>query len=231
MDRWPHRPWFVHETLISMELEAFSAFSDVAGLASVFLVCVFCGIGLPFPEDLPLLLAGWQIRDGHLPAVATCCVALLAVFIRDCLAFSLGHLARKGMESTLLSRLADSRLLQWMLARAGGSGWGLLLIARVAAGIRVPVFLAAGLSGVSYGRFMVVEAVGVTAMVPATLWLGWYLGESVGEFASALQDARWKLAVLLILAAWFVFRHSRAEANGVTTDDPPRKQEQESPAP
>ena len=147
------------------------------GPAAVFLACAVSGLLVPVPDDFPVLVAGWQIAEGHAAAAPTSVAALAGVLLRDLLAFSLGvGLRRLGRHQRVSALAASGR---WRMAAGLVERFGhrALLLARFAIGLRVPLYVAAGLSGDGYRRFARVEGVGLALTVPPTLWLGWRYGQ------------------------------------------------------
>jgi undecaprenyl-diphosphatase len=149
-----------------------------SGPLAVFLACALSGLGIPVPDDFPLLVAGWQVRTGATPAWPTFVAAFAGVFLRDLTAFSAGHLLRRLGHHPRLARLRGSRRVRRVEALMERFGHRSLWLARYAIGLRVPLFIAAGLSGDSYRRMLAINLPGLLLTVPLTLWLGWRYGEA-----------------------------------------------------
>jgi membrane protein DedA with SNARE-associated domain len=148
------------------------------GPAAIFLACTLSGLGLPVPDDFPLLVAGWQVQAGEIPLWSTCIAAFVGVFLRDTLAFSIGYwLRRLGHHPRLafLHRSARFRQVEHIVERFGHRA---LWFARYAIGLKVPLYIAAGLSGDSYRRLFAINVPGLLLTVPLTIWLGWRYGEA-----------------------------------------------------
>src|SRR5947209_19307618 len=72
----------------------------VGGYFVLFALLFSCGLGVPIPEDIPLLVAGALIGTGHMHfAVAAIC-AWCGIIGGDCVLYYMGH--RYGLNITKL---------------------------------------------------------------------------------------------------------------------------------
>jgi membrane protein DedA with SNARE-associated domain len=149
-----------------------------SGPGAVFLACALSGLGIPVPDDFPLLVAGWEISAGASPAWPTLLAAFAGVFVRDLAAFSVGYWLRRLGHLPRLAWLRRSRRILRVERLVERFGHRSLWFARYAVGIRVPLYIAAGLSGDSYRRMLAINVPGLLLTVPLTLWLGWRYGEA-----------------------------------------------------
>ena len=185
-------------------------------LVGILAALVAGGVGLPIPEELPLLAAGaaaWR-GDAPLPALAaTCLVGLVA---GDSILFFLG-------------RRAGDRLARWFkpgriakierhFARHSRKT---LVMARFAPGARALFFLCAGAARMRFTRFLAQDVVG--AALGTALWL--YAGF---RFGSDLERVRlWigtyhRLGTLgLVIAAAIALAIVRLRAARARMPNPP----------
>ncbi len=153
------------------------------GPLALFWACALSGLGFPWPDELPLLVAGWQLRRGALSPYATCLAGFVGVFLRDLAAFSLGRWMRHGgVGSARLERLLGRSRMERLRRLVERFGRRALYFARYAVGFKVPLFIASGLAGDSYGRMLRINTPGILVTVPLTLWLGWRYGEAAVDF-------------------------------------------------
>ncbi|MEO6435726.1 MAG: hypothetical protein ABIP55_08180, partial [Tepidisphaeraceae bacterium] len=68
------------------------------GLFILFGLLFACGLGLPMPEDIPLLAAGYFIAQGKFHWIPACVVAWLGIIGGDCVLYSFGR--RYGLNVT-----------------------------------------------------------------------------------------------------------------------------------
>ena len=154
----------------------------IAGPAAVFLVCLTSGILVPIPEDGVTLFIGYLISQGELDPWVTVPLAVLGIFGRDSIAFGLGRGARsiasgrgKGEKKEPHRLVAKAQILAKRLGR------GSLYAARLAVGLRLGLYVAAGLAGHTWKRFLIYEMIAVPIVVPFYLWLGATFGPDAFE--------------------------------------------------
>ena len=83
--------------------------AEVWSAPTLFLACLVSGILVPVPEDVALLVAGWQMHEGGLPVVSGALAGFFGTFARDTLAFSAGRMALAGIHrTTFLARWLDT---------------------------------------------------------------------------------------------------------------------------
>jgi membrane protein DedA with SNARE-associated domain len=158
------------------------------------------GVGLPVPEDLVLLAAGWRVSRGGIGFWKLAPLALVAIVASDLMLYGFGRIARnhpraaRWLERPSVARLADAYRRR---------GVRLVLLARVAMGMRMPFFLAAGLAKMPLGRFILVDALGSAVMTLLWMNAGAWLGPRLDRFAPHLHAAGYAAAAAVIaLVAW-----------------------------
>ncbi|HEX8950296.1 MAG TPA: VTT domain-containing protein, partial [Polyangia bacterium] len=106
------------------------------------------GVGLPIPEELALVTAGWFIARGE-PAGPMCLGAIAAVLAGDLVMYVAGRSARLG----LVRRLVGERHIVRLEGACARYGAKLLLVARFVPGLRGALLVAAGAGRVPLARF------------------------------------------------------------------------------
>jgi membrane protein DedA with SNARE-associated domain len=173
----------------------------------LFVGCAFSGLGFPLPEDAVLLWAGIQVASGGFTWERVLPIVLAGVFVRDVLAYLLGRLLG---ERLLASRIAARELpvarigrVRDVVARHGALA---VLVGRLAIGFRVPIFVAAGLSGVGAATFLIIDGLAMVVTVPLEVALGARFGPPVLDVASRVLSgsgmlwATVALVLVLVLA-------------------------------
>lgn len=169
------------------------------GPVALLLACLVSGILVPVPEDVALLVAGWQVREGTLSPGGAVIAGLLGTFGRDALAFSAGRLAVRGARRWApLARLLESRRVRRLRERLDARGDTLLFAARFMVGVRAPLYFAGGTTDRPFRRFALYDLVGLTVTTPLLLGLGWRWGpEAAAWLQVALGHQRLVLAVVV----------------------------------
>jgi membrane protein DedA with SNARE-associated domain len=196
------------------------------GPAAIFLACAISGLGWPVPDDFPVLVAGWQSQAGEIPLWPSALAAFGGVFLRDTLAFSIGYWVRRvGHHPRLgfLHRSARFRYVDRIVERFGHRA---IWFARLAVGLRVPLYIASGLSGDSYRRYLAINLPGLLLTVPLTFWLGWRFGEaSVTWLVRHLtqrpifSSLTLLVTLALLVSAWKLARGARERSRERSGDE------------
>lgn len=156
------------------------------------------GLGVPVPEELVQLTAGYLARRGVLWLPATMAVAWVGIVTGDFLLF---RASRRLGPSVLASRhvvrvLTPGRraLVERHFARHAILT---IVVARHASGLRLPVFALAGTSGVRSATFLLADGLSALVSVPLVVGAGWYLAGHVEELR---RDIHWIEAALAVVA-------------------------------
>lgn len=186
----------------------------ITGYPGLFFFCVFSGLIIPVPEDVPLIYAGIRLANSEWAWLPTLAVAISGVFIRDMFAFGIG---RRLGEHILTE---DHRFTRWVglrqVQRAQGlfdrHDVGAIFLGRLFVGFRVPVFLIAGALGVPLRRFAMWNMAALILTVPLILVLGYVIGQPMADFILffSRRGREVGVAVLLLTVGWFCWNLVRA---------------------
>ncbi|MDP2314080.1 MAG: DedA family protein [Pseudomonadota bacterium] len=182
---------------------------------ALFVACLVSGLLVPLPEDVALLVAGWQVRSGHLSFVAALVAGYAGTLGRDLVAFGLGALVGPALERhPRVRRLLGEARLARAHALFEQHGHRMLFFTRFAVGLRAPLYFVGGSLAFPIRRFLLVDALGLALTVPVTLWLGITFGEDAAaglKVALAHQRAVVGIAIVCVLA-WWLAQRVRARA-------------------
>jgi membrane protein DedA with SNARE-associated domain len=144
----------------------------------LLLLLVLGAVGLPFPEDMTLLLCGFLIsRHAADPVSALVCV-YLGLLLSDFIIYSLGRkYGRKIVTHRRFRRILPPERLEKMSRMFEKRGRLVILLGRHFAGLRAQIFLTAGISDMPARRFLVSDA----AAALVTLGLLGGLGYTGGQ--------------------------------------------------
>jgi membrane protein DedA with SNARE-associated domain len=180
------------------------------GYLGLFVILVLGGVGLPVPEDVPLLAAGALIHHGDLDGRLAAIVALGGVVLADSLIFAIGRWSyRVGGDRKRWLPLTDRHVekVQDLFARYGA--WT-VVIARFVPGTRLATYWCAGAMRMSYRRFLLGDALAALVSVPVWLLIG-YLGAShldqilrgIGRVEHFVGVALIFMLVTAVVVAWW----------------------------
>lgn len=185
----------------------------------VFLFLFLCGLGLPVPEELILLSAGFLSSLGYTNFYPTAGVAYAGVVISDLLIYGVGRqwghdlIHHRHIRKFIRPRHLDK--IHYYFHRYGSRA---IFFARFASGLRAPIFWVAGTLKMSLARFLLTDMGAALICVPLMVFLGGYFGEDL-EHGLALLDRADKTALSLVgvaVVAALVYRMARGRAPQMT---------------
>ena len=168
------------------------------------IILILCGVGLPIPEELTFLIAGFAGAKLNANVWVLCAAGLVGIMLGDSLPFYLGRKYGLG----LLQRWPFSKILsEKNIKRTQGffekHGSKTVFIARFVAGLRMPTFFMAGTMGVKYRTFFFYDLVGALISCPTSIWLAYEYGEIVKDWIA--QSHLYIFAFLGVLVAYIVY--------------------------
>ena len=137
--------------------------------AFVFIVA----LGVPLPGSMSLVAAGILARQGHLASTGAVLLAFIGAGLGDSLGFAIGYFASESRRQRWNERARWQRASA-LFCRYGI--WLVLLLRPVVTSVTLPVNLVAGVSGLSYLRFVIFNLLGVFLWVACYFGLGYLLG-------------------------------------------------------
>jgi membrane protein DedA with SNARE-associated domain len=212
-------------------VEAFltSLFERVGGAFSyllVFFILLLCGLGLPVPEDVSLILGGSLVFQGKANLFLMMLTGYVGIILGDSLMFLLGRRfgSQVGIkQGGLLGRIITPAKRARVEALFMKHGEKVVMIARFLPGVRAPTYFTAGSVGMRYSHFVFFDSVAALASAPIFVLLGFKFG---GELEYLVEQVRkGQRSVLLALAVvvlvgffvarWRSKREARLEAEAL----------------
>jgi len=195
---------------------------------AIALVLFLAGLGVPIPEDIPLIYGGVLAGQGHMDVYVHFTVSMIFILVGDVSLYLIGRrLAARRLRRAAASA-ADQALdsltpSRWdrlaspeRLAKVEGyfdryGSWSVFL-GRFVAGVRGAVFLTAGMGGFPLWRFVLLDGLAALVSVPAWIALGYWAGarwEQLLEQAKTYQlYLLGGVAVALAVSAYVARRRS-----------------------
>jgi membrane protein DedA with SNARE-associated domain len=179
----------------------------------VFLVLLATGLGVPVPEELPIviaaLMARWEVMHWA-GALGSCLGGVLAA---DMLLYGVGRqFGRRILEWPAARRILTPERERRVMEAYHRHGLKFLVMARLVMGLRAAAFLTAGLVRVPFLRFVLVDVAAVMVSVPLAFGVAYGLADSVAVALAYVHEMQlWVgAAVLLIGSVWLlVWAHRR----------------------
>lgn len=154
---------------------------------AMFGILMACGIGLPLPEEVTLigsgLLVGWHEADFWLATVA----CSFGILMGDSIIFGLGHhYGQRFLNSWpmhLVLTPTRQAKVQGFFEKHGSKA---LFLARFFPGVRIGVYAYAGSQRIAWGRFVLLDFLGVAISGPTSILVGRWAAQA---FANDRQEA------------------------------------------
>lgn len=188
------------------------------GYPVLFGLLFSCGLGVPLPEDIPLLLAGYFVANGkmHLGIAAIC--AWCGIIGGDCILYNLGK--KYGLEITkvpLIGKHVTRQRIQYAERLFEQYGTWVVAVGRLFAGIRGAMVIAAGAIRFNFIKFLIADGFAAVLSGGMFIGLGYWAGKKMGNL-EAIRDkvAHYETRVIggiilvaIAMIAWKWFRKSK----------------------
>jgi membrane protein DedA with SNARE-associated domain len=171
--------WFIAHLSTMTPLGAY------AWLAGILLLC---GLGLPIPEDISLIAAGYFSWLGVLNVHKAFLVCFAAVVLGDSSAFLMGRFfGRRVLASALTRRYFTPRRQLRVRAYFRKFGSKVVLVGRFTPGLRFTIFFTAGTLHLRSSVFLIYDFSAAAFSVPVLVYSAWFFG---GQIDSVISFAR-----------------------------------------
>jgi len=193
----------------------------------VLFVLITCGLGVPLPEDVPLITGGWLVgRTGSLPLMMF--TGLAGILIGDSIIFRAGEVYGEKLLETRLGKHISEERVQKTIAAFDRHGPKFIMAARFVPGLRAVTYFVAGLTGVPYWKFILFDGLAACVSAPAWVYLGWWARKhrmlnKVWEWSAQAQIATFAItaALAILYIVYLNLRRRSRRRRGVPVDTPP----------
>lgn len=180
----------------------------------LLLVLVAASLGVPIPEDVPLIAAGVILsqQPGLATWAGTLLIALLGIMCGDVILYVLG--GRWGPE------VCQHRWVNWLITPArlermtrqfNRYGMWMCFSGRFFMGVRAAMCITAGVTRLPFWRFLLADLAGAIVSIPLFVWLGFWFANLVPLLSTYVHVIQWVLLAIavIILAGFIAYRHYR----------------------
>lgn len=152
----------------------------------IFFILLACGLGLPVPEDIPIVVSGIMISEGTVHFKHAMIVCMSGVLIGDSIIYWLGRLLGNGIfDNRIVRKLIKPSLVKYSSKAFEKYGSKIIFIGRFIPGFRAPIFFFIGKVKKPYWLFIAID--GFAALISVPLWI--YVGKVFGDNIPALEKA------------------------------------------
>lgn len=181
------------------------------GFPVLVVALVASGLGLPLPENIPLLLIGFLCERREIPVGTWAGLCLGIILSRDALIYALGrHMPTVVTSSRLYERLFPERRQAQVRAHFDRSGFATVFAGRFAPGLRLVIFLVAGQSGLPARSFLLADGLAAILSVPVLVALGYLFSHQLSSVKRHVDVVQAVIAAaVLAYFAWVIVRAVR----------------------
>ncbi|WP_426752209.1 DedA family protein [Myxococcus sp. Y35] len=186
--------------------------------ATVFGILVACGLGVPLPEDISLILGGFLAHKGAASLPMMMVVGFAGILVGDSLIYLAGrrlggNLGREG-KGGFFARIVTPEKRAKVEGLFVKHGQKIVCIARFMPGVRAVTYFTAGSVGMSYWRFIFWDGLAALLSAPVFIWLGYHFGGELDTMISKFKEGQFAVMGVLVVAAigYFVWRRKRQAA-------------------
>lgn len=178
----------------------------------LFLVLMAAGLGLPLPEDIPLVAAGYLVHLGRADLHLMIATGLFGVLLGDSILFMMGRrYGEQIVQHRWLRRIAKPWLVEKARQKYVQHGAKILFAARFMPGLRSVLFLTAGTFRIPFWKFLAIDGFAALISVPTWVWLSSRFSGTIEELLGEARVASYVIGGGLAAAfvAWMIYEYSR----------------------
>lgn len=167
-------------------------------------ILVIASLGLPIPEDIPLIAAGvlLNLRPDIASWPGACFVALLGIMTGDLILYRMGrHLGPGVIKHRLVRPFVTPERFERAVKMFHRYGTWFCFFGRFFMGIRAVMCVTAGATRYPYWRFFLADFAGALLSVPFFIGLGYWFAYQIPLLRHYMTQIQWIMLIAAILGA------------------------------
>lgn len=171
----------------------------------VFLVLFGAGLGLPIPEEAPIVAAGVLAHQDVVRWWIALPLCLLGVLSGDIVLYWVGHhWGEMALDWRVVRRVLSREREERLKAAYHRHGVKIVFTARHVVGLRAAAFLTAGIARIPFWKFLAVDAGAALVGVPIGFGIAFLFTDQLARVvADVRRIERWLVLYALVgLAVW-----------------------------
>ena len=158
------------------------------GYVAVFVLVILGNAGVPVPEEIVLVVAGFLVWRGQLRLDLVLAVGIVSAVVGDNIGYWVGRrFGRGALERHAHWILGHPERLGAMQGFVGRRGAMAIFVARFVPGLRFVAGPLAGTLGLGVWPFFAANVLGAAVYVPIMVGGGWALGYGFGDYVEPLR--------------------------------------------
>lgn len=181
-------------------LQLVNGTSGIFSYLVVFGILLACGLGVPLPEDVSLILGGYLVHAGKANLLLMMVTGFMGIMVGDSIIFFAGRRiggqvgSKKGGFFARIVTPEKRARVEQLFHKHGDK---IVCLARFMPGVRAVTFFTAGSVGMKYLRFVFFDGAAALISAPVFIYLGFRFG---GELETLLDNVKkGQTRVILVL--------------------------------
>ncbi|OGQ47130.1 MAG: hypothetical protein A3H42_03125 [Deltaproteobacteria bacterium RIFCSPLOWO2_02_FULL_46_8] len=196
-------------------MEFLSALSGNVIYVLIFLALCLCGLGIPLPEELTLVTAGYLTYEGEVNLFTMWVLCIVAITFGDSLLFFIGRKWGKKLGShPKIAKFWHLERQEKVKTYFKKAGIRTIFIVRFLSGLRGPVHMLAGSSGFSFPKYLITNFIAVIIHVTVVAGLGYVFGNHIDVVRHNVEIAKHILIaviIVVIIVAFLKYSYSKSK--------------------
>src|SRR5687767_9553340 len=171
--------------------ERVEAWVSWGGPLVIFMLLFACGLGMPLPEDIPLLIGGYFVGRGEMNIFVLGVLAWCGIIGGDCVLYWISR--RYGLNVTKIpmvgSHVTTDRIL-WAQKKFERYGIWVVAVCRLFAGVRGAMVIAAGATRFNFFKFVLADGIAAFFSGGLFVYLGYIAGKKFGSVAQMRESIK-----------------------------------------
>jgi membrane protein DedA with SNARE-associated domain len=177
-----------------------SVTGGVMSYVIVFGILLACGLGVPLPEDVSLILGGFLVHQELASLPLMMLTGYAGIIIGDTIIFFAGRrlgskvgATEKGFFSRIITPQKRARV-EGLFKRHGEK---IIFFARFLPGVRSVSYFTAGSVGMKYSHFIFFDSVAALLSAPIFVFLGFKFGGELETLIHAIRRGQQRVLIVL----------------------------------
>ncbi len=203
-------------SLLDQFLDKVSNLEGLAAYATLFGILLGCGLGIPIPEDLTIVTAGYLAYLENINLGWAVAVCFFGVITGDFIMFTMGRIfGKRFLELPFFRFIFTPARVSYAQTKLKKNVRRICFSARFLAGLRSPIYLSAGMLGVKARIFISYDALAALISVPTLTYLGYYFGDEIDIGLGFIRRAeRYIMIALAVVGLIVIFNGLRKRVQG-----------------
>jgi membrane protein DedA with SNARE-associated domain len=200
-------------------LDALLASHGLAAYLLIIATLLGGAFGLPFPEDLSLIIAGILVASDNAELWIMAVTCYLGIVVGDIIIYRLGWMTGPRIfRKRWVKKYLTSSKLQGLRANLERKTFVTIFIARHLFYLRTITFLVCGAVRVSFARFLIADAIAALITTPLMLGIGYLFGQHFDHIVAAIKQIKLILVLAGVGVAVYLYFRFRSKVEGTTEE-------------